>query len=232
MSADETGFELERSTDGGLTFVPLLTLPADATGHVDSAGLAPGTDYQYHVRAVTDAGGGLASAWSNVAAATTPPDVGQPSPPAAPSEPRRSPPAPTSVNLTWTDNAADETSVIVERATNGGAVRAARDAARQRHEPHRRRPPPPAPATRTASARPTPAGASAASNESAADDARRRPGGAEQPGRDRRQRGRSPPDLDGQLRQRDRLRRRMRGPTAAASRPSPRPPPARRSTPT
>lgn len=120
LSTDETGFEVERSADGGITFAPLVTLSANATGHNDSAGVAAQQTYHYRVRAVSDVTG-LTSAWSNVATGTTPPDVGQPVLPAAPSGLAAQPAGPTSVDLSWTDNSADETSVIVERATNGGS---------------------------------------------------------------------------------------------------------------
>ncbi|HEX6881972.1 MAG TPA: S8 family serine peptidase [Planctomycetota bacterium] len=65
-STDELGFELERSLDG-TNFLPLVTLPAGDTHHID-AGLAPNTDYHYRVRATNSAG---PSAWSNVATVRT-----------------------------------------------------------------------------------------------------------------------------------------------------------------
>ena len=65
-SADETGFEIERSSDG-VTFEPLATVDAGVTGYAHQ-GLAPATKHFYRVRAVNGAG---ASGWSNVADATT-----------------------------------------------------------------------------------------------------------------------------------------------------------------
>ncbi len=124
-SGDETGFEVERSADGGATFAPLLTLPAGATGYVDAAGLEPGRAYQYRVRAVSDLGG--ASPWSVAAAATTPPDVVPPPPPAVPAAPSNlaaQAAGPTSIVLSWSDNAADETGFVIERSTNGSAFAA------------------------------------------------------------------------------------------------------------
>jgi FtsP/CotA-like multicopper oxidase with cupredoxin domain len=66
-SVDETGFELERSGDGGVTFAPLATLGADVTSY-DDTGLSADTTYAYRARAVGDGG---TSAWSAPASATT-----------------------------------------------------------------------------------------------------------------------------------------------------------------
>lgn len=119
VSGLESGFEIERSTDGGATFVPLVTAPANATGHADAAGLEPNKTYHYRIRAVTDAGGGMASPWTGVAAVTTPPQVANPAAPAAPSDLAAVVLTPTSIALSWTDNATNETSVVVERSTGG-----------------------------------------------------------------------------------------------------------------
>ena len=117
MSGDESGFEVERSADGGATFAPLATLPAGATSHADAAGLQAGGTYQYRVRAI-NAGG--ASAWSNVAVVTTP-AVGGPAAPAPPADLAAQAVSGTSVNLTWADRSTDETGFVVERSTAGGA---------------------------------------------------------------------------------------------------------------
>jgi hypothetical protein len=66
-AADEDGFEVERSTDGGSTFALLATKGADAAVHVDD-GLAPGTEFCYRVRAFNANG---PSGYSPVACATT-----------------------------------------------------------------------------------------------------------------------------------------------------------------
>jgi N-acetylneuraminic acid mutarotase len=120
LSADEAGFEVQRSSNGGVTFLPLLTLPAGTTIHVDSNGLEHERAYEYRVRALGGAGGALASDWSNTSGATTP-AFAEPVVPAAPSNLDAQAFGPTSVILTWTDNAPDETSLILERATPGGA---------------------------------------------------------------------------------------------------------------
>src|SRR3954467_14879606 len=64
---NESGYEIERSTDGGVTFAPLKTTPPDVTQYTDG-NLSPSTKYVYRVRAVNAAG---ESAWTNLADATT-----------------------------------------------------------------------------------------------------------------------------------------------------------------
>ncbi|NND45043.1 MAG: DNRLRE domain-containing protein [Xanthomonadales bacterium] len=65
-ATDETGFSIERSTDGAV-FTEVAVVPADAVAYTDS-GLAGDTPYWYQVRAFNGAGN---SAYSNVASATT-----------------------------------------------------------------------------------------------------------------------------------------------------------------
>jgi serine protease AprX len=66
-SADESGFEIERSTDGA-NFAPLASAGANATAFSDTT-VAPLTTYWYRVNATNGAGD---SGYSNVASATTP----------------------------------------------------------------------------------------------------------------------------------------------------------------
>jgi subtilisin family serine protease/regulation of enolase protein 1 (concanavalin A-like superfamily) len=73
-SATETGFEIERSTDG-VNFSAAGSVGADVT-HATSSGLAAATTYWFRVRAVQ---GTTASAYSNSANATT---LAPPPPPA------------------------------------------------------------------------------------------------------------------------------------------------------
>jgi fibronectin type 3 domain-containing protein len=61
-SAVESGVQIERSSDGGTTYVRIATAAANATSYPDS-GLIANTSYRYRVRA-TDAAGHL-SAFSN-----------------------------------------------------------------------------------------------------------------------------------------------------------------------
>lgn len=65
-AANETSFRIERSLDGS-SFGFLRNVGANVVGDTDS-GLSPGTTYFYRVRAENGAG---ASAWTNLASATT-----------------------------------------------------------------------------------------------------------------------------------------------------------------
>jgi hypothetical protein len=109
-AADEEGFELWRSLDG-VAFVRIATLAADATIYTDT-GLKTNTWYYYQVRAFNSIG---PSAYSNTASAATPAV-----PPAAPTALSASPLSTTSVQLSWTDNAGDETGFEVERSVASG----------------------------------------------------------------------------------------------------------------
>lgn len=65
-ASNETGFEIERSTDGS-GWATLVTLGAGTTSHSDT-GLSASSTWHYRVRAVNGSG---VSAWSNFAVATT-----------------------------------------------------------------------------------------------------------------------------------------------------------------
>ena len=77
-----------------------------------STGLGGGTRYWYRVRAYNTAGN---SAYSNEASATT---LG----PLAPSNLQAVAVSGAAVDLTWTDNALDETSYRIQRAPDAGGV--------------------------------------------------------------------------------------------------------------
>ena len=66
-SGDETGFKVERSTDG-VTFTQLATLAANSTSYA-STGLSGGKKYHYRVRAYNANGN---SSYTSVVTATTP----------------------------------------------------------------------------------------------------------------------------------------------------------------
>ncbi|HYO09422.1 MAG TPA: NPCBM/NEW2 domain-containing protein [Tepidisphaeraceae bacterium] len=108
-SSDETGFKVERSTDG-VNFTTVTTTAAGATGYSDTSAV-PGTAYTYRVRA-TGAGGD--SAASNTATATT-----AQVPPAAPTNLAATAASSTQIDLTWADNASNETGFIIERSLDG-----------------------------------------------------------------------------------------------------------------
>ncbi len=66
-AANETGFYVERSTDGGTTWTRVATLAANATTYTNS-GLTRRKTYWYRVQAYGAAG---VSAYSNVVSAKT-----------------------------------------------------------------------------------------------------------------------------------------------------------------
>ena len=110
---DETGYDVERGTDG-VSFTPLLTLGANADGFFDS-GLTTGVIYYYRVRAMNGFGN---SGYSNSASAAA--GGGGPTPPAAPSGLTATPVSINQINLAWTDSSGDETGFLIERQTGGG----------------------------------------------------------------------------------------------------------------
>ncbi|MBN2503293.1 MAG: fibronectin type III domain-containing protein, partial [Anaerolineales bacterium] len=108
----ETGFEIERSTTGiGGPFTLLDTAAIDATGYSDT-GLTSETEYCYQVRAVNGIG---PSGYTGPVCATT----DALTPPAAPTDLAATAASHTQVDLTWTDNASDETGFEIERSTTG-----------------------------------------------------------------------------------------------------------------
>lgn len=107
-STNENGFRVERSSDG-VAFAAVTTVGANVNGYSDT-GLAPATKYYYRVIAYN---GGGDSGFSNVASATT-----NSVPPYAPSNLLATATAPTQINLSWSDNASNETGHKVERSPN------------------------------------------------------------------------------------------------------------------
>ena len=108
---DETGYEVEMSTDGE-TFAWVETLPADTVAW-SNGDLAPETRYWFRVRATGAEGD---SDWSNVADATTLADIQVP---AAPTDLVATVDGTTLIQLTWTDHADNETGYVVERSEDG-----------------------------------------------------------------------------------------------------------------
>ena len=109
-SADETGFVIERATDG-VSFSLLTTVGADTTSYVDTA-VAGGITYTYRVAAVNDNG---TSAYSNTASVPVPADA---TIPAAPSNLAATNVTQTSLTLNWQDNSVNEDGFTIERAKN------------------------------------------------------------------------------------------------------------------
>lgn len=108
-SSTETGFELERSTDG-VNWTTAASLPANTISY-QNIGLAGGTRYTFRVRAINLFG---ASPYSNTVSPVT---LG---PPPAPSGLSALGAGETRMLLTWTDNSNIETGFVIERK-NGEA---------------------------------------------------------------------------------------------------------------
>ena len=108
-SGGATSYRVERTSDGGITWMPAGTT---ALTTFNDIGLTPATVYGYRVFA-TNAGGD--SAPSATATATT-----TVAPPAAPTEVSATAVSSTRIDLTWTASSG-ATGYRVERSTNGGA---------------------------------------------------------------------------------------------------------------
>lgn len=113
---DETGYELERAN--GLcaqnnAFAKIRDLPANTISFSD-LGLSASTSFCYRVRAKK---GNVFSDYSNKDDAKTFPEGNMDNEiPEDPSELEADPTSPTTIVVTWTDNADDETAYVVERA--------------------------------------------------------------------------------------------------------------------
>jgi hypothetical protein len=108
-SSNETGFKIERGTDG-ISFSQIATVGANVTTYQNTTGLSANTTYYYRVRAYNSQN----SNYSNAASATT-----LPNPPSAPTNLNSSVISQTQINLSWTDNASNETGFKIERSTDG-----------------------------------------------------------------------------------------------------------------
>ena len=110
-SSNETGFQVERKTAIGGTWAVVATAEPGATTLKNSS-LWSGTGYVYRLRAANGYG---ASAPSNEVTVTTP-TISE-AVPAAPTSLTASAASPFSIDLTWVDNASNETGYLVERKT-------------------------------------------------------------------------------------------------------------------
>ena len=114
-SNNESGFRIERAADaGGVpgTFAQIASVGNNVTSY-GNTGLLTSTRYWYRVRAYNSAG---TSAYTNIADATTM------SLPAVPTNLQAAVSIPRAADLSWTDNANNETSYRLERAPdNTGA---------------------------------------------------------------------------------------------------------------
>jgi FtsP/CotA-like multicopper oxidase with cupredoxin domain/fibronectin type 3 domain-containing protein len=112
VATDETGYVVERSTDGGVNFSVLATLGVNAISYADLA-VTAGNTYDYRVAAF-NAGG--PSAYSNTASATIPGAQGPNAPDALEAVVEADIPM---IHLQWSDNSLDETGFLVQRSTDG-----------------------------------------------------------------------------------------------------------------
>lgn len=112
-SAGADNYNVKRATSSGGPYELITTVTT--TGHLDS-GLANGTTYYYVVSASNSIG---ESANSSEASATP---SAPPAPPAAPTALAATAVSPTQINLSWTDNANNETGFKVERKIGAGGT--------------------------------------------------------------------------------------------------------------
>lgn len=112
-SDNETGFEIEGSTDGN-TWTKLASVPANTTTY-QHTGLTPVMRYYYRVRAVNTVG---PSTYANVANAITP-DV----PPVAPASLAATASSFSAIVLTWTNPATNATGIDIEQSLDGNAYK-------------------------------------------------------------------------------------------------------------
>lgn len=110
-STNETSFFVERATNSSFTQnLVTTTLGANATNYQDTT-VTPSTTYYYRLRGYNTGG---YSDYSNVVTYTTT----APTPPAAPSSLDGVVVSSSQIDLSWTDNASNETSFTIDRATN------------------------------------------------------------------------------------------------------------------
>jgi hypothetical protein len=104
-STNETGFVIQRSSDGGATWTDLAALAADSTSYSD-ASVLPGSNYSYRVYAAAPTN----SDFSNVASATTVPP--------APANLVATATSISQISLSWSD-VTGETGYLIRRSTDG-----------------------------------------------------------------------------------------------------------------
>ena len=107
--ASEQGFKIERCTGAGCSdFAQIATVGTNVTSY-SNTGLAASTSHSYRVRAYNAVGD---SDYSNTASAVT---MDAPATPAAPTNLVATAVSRSQINLTWADNATNETGFSIER---------------------------------------------------------------------------------------------------------------------
>ncbi|MCR4399964.1 MAG: fibronectin type III domain-containing protein [Syntrophomonadaceae bacterium] len=112
-SSNEDGFRIERSTGSG-DYALVATVAAGAQAYSDT-GLTAGTTYRYRVAAYNSGG---QSSYAGPATVTTPGSAL----PAAPSNLAAQAVSTSRIDLTWTDNASNETGFKIERKKGSGGT--------------------------------------------------------------------------------------------------------------
>lgn len=108
-SSNETGFKIQRSTDG-INYTQIALLGANVTTYTDSS-VAAGASYTYRVVATNAAGDSAPSG---------PATIATPALPTAPTGLTAAAVSSAQINLAWTDTAAGvETGFLIERSTDG-----------------------------------------------------------------------------------------------------------------
>jgi Concanavalin A-like lectin/glucanases superfamily/Fibronectin type III domain/Lysyl oxidase len=111
-ASNETEFEVQRDTSSSFGSPQSSVVSGSNQTSFSSTGLAAGTQYFYRVRARNST---ASSGWSNVANATT--QSSPPPPVVAPTGLGATAVSTSQINLTWTDNASNETQFEVQRDT-------------------------------------------------------------------------------------------------------------------
>lgn len=121
-SNNETGFEIWRSTSPNSGFVPVGQTGANIKSFTDSLSLSPGTTYYYQLRATGQYGqSAFIPTGTNVVKATT---GTLPSLPVKSTGLVANATSPTSIRVTWADNATNETGyqILRKAATNANYI--------------------------------------------------------------------------------------------------------------
>jgi hypothetical protein len=119
-SSNENGFAVERSPNGSNSWQEIATVGDNTTTYTDT-GLAPGTTYFYRVAAYNLNGN---NGFSNTASSTTT-EV----PPESPTNLGATASSASRINLSWNDNANNETGFKIERWTGSAWAQVAQTAA-------------------------------------------------------------------------------------------------------